>query len=151
MRMPLLPLPIRTLGLLAAAMTLMFSGCGGGSAPSRPQYAVHGKVLYRGQPAAEAIVVLHPVHQSDPPRYPPRGVTGKDGTFVIGSRLASDGAAEGEYAVTVVWPEERGAQNPPENTPPDRLKNRYNDVEHAKWHVRVAASGDNALETLNIE
>jgi len=141
--------PAGMLALLAA--TLTFSGCGGGSATSRPQYAVHGKVLHHGQPAAQAIVVLHPVNQSDPPLFPPRGVTGPDGAFVIGSRLTADGAPAGEYAVTVVWPEEQNPKNPPENTPPDRLKNRYNDLKHAKWHVRVAAGSDNVLETLNIE
>jgi hypothetical protein len=137
--------------LFAAALPLVFSGCGGGSAPTRPQYAVHGKVLFHGQPAAHAIVVLNAVNQNAPPRFPPRGVTGPDGVFVIGSHLASDGAPEGEYAVTLVWPEEQNPKNPPENTPPDRLKNRYNDLKHAKWHVRVAAASDNTLDTLNIE
>ncbi len=143
------PLPAGVLAL--SALTLALSGCGGGSAPSQPQYAVHGTVSFHGQPAARAIVVLHPVNQSDPPLFPPRGVTGPDGVFVIGSRLTSDGAPAGEYVVTVVWPEEQKPHDPPENTPPDRLKNRYNDLQHAKWHVRVAAARDNALETLNIE
>ena len=70
----------------------------------------------------QAIVVLHPVNQNDPPPFPPRGVTGPDGTFVIGLRLTSDGAPEGEYVVTVIWPEEQNPKNPPENTPPDRLE-----------------------------
>jgi hypothetical protein len=141
--------PVCLLAVSASMLTL--SGCGGGSAPSRPQYAVHGKVLHHGQAAARAIVVLHPVNQSDPPPFPPRGVTGADGSFVIGSRLTSDGAPVGEYVVTVTWPEEQNPKNPPENTPPDRLKNRYNDLKRSKWHVHVAAASDNALETLNIE
>jgi hypothetical protein len=141
----------RALCFLAMAFALPFPGCGGSPAPSRPQYAVRGKVLYRGQPATQAIVVLHPMNQAEPPRFPPRGVAGKDGAFVIGSRLVSDGAPEGEYAVTIIWPEEQGPKTPIGDTPPDRLKNHYNNLKHAKWRVHVAAASDNGLETFNIE
>ena len=132
------------------ALALPLAGCGGGGA-SRPQYRVHGKVLTKdGKPAAGAIVVLHPVNQPDAGRFPPRGVVGKDGAFVVSSRLANDGAPEGDYDVTLIWPEEQDPKNPMENTPPDRLKQRYDDVKHAKWHVHVKA-GDNALEPFTVE
>jgi hypothetical protein len=133
------------------ALPLLFSGCGDSAVPSRPQFTVRGKVFYRGQPAARAIVVLHPMNQADPPPFPPRAVAGKDGSFVVGSRLANDGAPAGEYAVTIVWPEEPGPTTPAGDTPPDRLKNRYNDLKHSKWHIHVAAASDNALETFKIE
>ena len=74
-----------------------------------------------------------------------RAVAGKDGTFVIGSRMKDDGAPEGEYAVTVVWPEEQDPQKQFENTPPDRLKNRYNDLKNPKWRIRVSP-GENCAD-----
>ena len=133
----------------ALALTPLLAGCGGSDKASA-QYAVRGKVLYKGQPAAEAIVVLHPINKAGAPLYPPRGVTDKNGLFVIGSRLKDDGAPEGEYAVTIIWPEEQDPKNPTENTPPDRLKNRYNDAKNAKWRVRVSPN-ENELAPFQLQ
>jgi hypothetical protein len=133
--------------LSALAMTL--AGCGGTA--SRPQYQVRGKVVTKdGKPAVGALVVLHPVNRPDADRFPPRATAGKDGVFVVGGRLAGDGAPEGDYDVTLIWPEAQDPRNPSEDTPPDRLKKRYDDVKHAKWHVHVKA-GDNALEPFIVE
>ena len=96
-------------------------------------------------------MVLHPVNTTAAVSpYPPRGVAGKDGTFVVTSRTTDDGAPEGEYAVTIIWPAEEDPKKQFDNTPPDRLKNRYNDVERAKWNVHVTA-GTNTLEAFNLE
>ena len=141
--------PRRLYPVCLLVIALPLAGCGRGAA-GRPQYPVHGKVVSQGQPAAGAIVVLHPVNQPDASRFPPRGKTGKDGVFVVGSRLSNDGAAEGDYNVTLIWPEEQDSKSPSENTPPDRLKKRYDDVQHAQWRIHVKA-GDNALEPFTVE
>ena len=142
-----LPAGVLALSALTLAAFRVWRRLGAVAAPIRGSR----QSLFHGQPAARAIVVLHPVNQSDPPRFPPRGVTGPDGAFVIGSRLTSDGAPAGEYAVTVVWPEEQNPNDPPENTPPDRLKNRYNDLQACEMARPRGRRRDNALETLNIE
>lgn len=136
--------------LLAVAATLPWAGCGSrGSAV--PLYKVQGTVLSHGEPAAGAIVVFHPLEPAGAASpYPPRGVVENDGTFVVGSRATADGAPAGDYAVTIVWPGEQDAKKEFENTPPDRLKNRYNDVKQAKWNIHVAA-GANTLEAFTIE
>ena len=104
---PLFPRRFYPVCLLALALPL--AGCGG--AAGRPQYQVHGKLVTKdGTPAAGAIVVLHPVKQPDAPRFPPRAVAGKDGVFVVGSRLSNDGR-RGEYDVTLIWPEEHDRRN----------------------------------------
>lgn len=141
--------PWRLYALCLLALALPLAGCGGGGA-GRPQYPVHGKVVSRGKPAAGAIVVFHPLNPADATRFPPRGKTDKDGVFVVGSRLSNDGACAGDYDVTLIWPEEQDAKNPGENTPPDRLEKRYDNVKRAKWRVHVKA-GDNALEPLVVE
>ena len=82
--------------------------------------------------------------------YPPRGVADSDGAFVVGTRTTADGAAEGDYAVTIVWPAEQDESKHFDNTPPDRLKNRYNDPKHPQWNVHVAA-GPNTLEDFCLE
>jgi hypothetical protein len=137
-------LPAVILGLL-----LPLSGCGPRST-SVPQHSVKGQVLYKGQPAAGVLVVLHPSNPIDKAMLPPRGTTQSDGSFVVGSRLTSDGAPAGDYDVTLIWPEDQDPDRHAEDTPPDRLKNRYNDATHAKWHVHVGAQ-DNTLETFVIE
>ncbi len=139
-------LPACALALLTATLT----GCGGSGRASVPQHSVHGKVLSHGKPAMGAIVVLHSADKADAGRFPPRGTAGKDGTFIIGSRLVDDGAAEGDYGVTILWPEEPSPRTAPGDTPPDRLKTRYNDPKNPKWKVHVA-KGDNALEDFVVE
>jgi hypothetical protein len=143
---PLLP------ALALALLLTPLAGCGGSGqgATSQPQHAVHGKVVSHGKPATGAIVVLHPADKANAGRFPPRGVTGKDGTFVIGSRLSSDGAPEGDYNVTILWPEEPSQKTAPGDTPPDRLKKRYNDPKNPKWKIHVV-KGDNKLEDFAVE
>jgi hypothetical protein len=135
---------------LGVVVALPIAGCG--SRGSRvPLYKVHGKVLANGSPATGAIVVLNPLNNTEGAKSPrPRGVVGKDGEFVVGSRMKDDGAPEGDYAVTIVWPEEEDPTKQFDNTPPDRLENRYNDLNHPQWNIRVTA-GMNTLETFNIE
>jgi len=149
MRLSIVGSRLAALGLLTVATTLPWAGCGS-NRPSVPQFKIHGKVLCRGAPAAGAMVVLHPVNKAGTCPYPPRAVADKDGTFVVGSRLKDDGAPEGEYAVTVVWPEEQDPKKQFENTPPDRLKNRCNDAKSPKWRIHVKA-GDNAIDSFEIE
>ncbi len=148
MRLPIAGSRLAALLLLALATTLPWAGCGA-SHRSVPQFKIHGKVLSRGSPAAGAIVVLHPVNKTGVSPYPPRAVAATDGTFVIGSSMKDDGAPEGEYAVTIVWPEEQDPKKQFENTPPDRLKNRCNDAKNPKWRIRVSA-GENALPPLDV-
>jgi hypothetical protein len=151
MRISIIGSRLCALCVLVAAM-LPLAGCGS-KGTAVPQFQVRGKVLSQGgEPAAGAIVVLHPVSKTNGASpYPPRGVADKDGAFVVGSRMTGDGAPEGDYAVTLVWPAEQDAKKQfDDKTPPDRLKNRYNDVKNAKWNIHVAA-GTNTLEAFTVE
>ena len=86
-------------GLLAG---LIFSGgCGQSAPPARTVYPVLGKVELNGKPTAGAVVTLHPKGATNTP--PARAEVKPDGTFVAGTYEASDGAAEGDYVVTVEW------------------------------------------------
>jgi hypothetical protein len=64
-------------------------------------YAVTGTVLFEGQPAEGATVVLHPADRSITIR--PRGVVDADGSFELTTYLPGDGAPVGEYKVTIDW------------------------------------------------
>ncbi len=149
MKLPIVVSRLCALALLASA-ALPWTGCGS-RGTAVPQFKTHGKVSSHGEPAAGAIVVLHPANKTGAVSpCPPRGVAEKDGTFVIGSRMKDDGAPQGEYAVTIVWPAEQDPKKQFDNTPPDRLKNRYNDTKNPKWRIRVSA-GENTLEPFELD
>jgi hypothetical protein len=136
--------------LVLVAMWIVGSGCGSKAKTSQPQYPVHGKVTSAGQPAVGAFVVLHPITQEQPPESPPRGIVEQDGSFGVGVLRKDDGAPAGEYAVTIIWPKDQEPGKETEDTPPDRLKNRYNNVQKPAWTIHVV-SGDNTLEPFEIQ
>jgi hypothetical protein len=79
--------------------TCAFAGCSGGRlAP------VTGKVLVNGQPAGGAVVVFNPAANPNTMERKPTGFCKADGTFVVGTFKDDDGAAPGEYLVTLSWP-----------------------------------------------
>jgi hypothetical protein len=68
----------------------------------KPTQPARGKVLFEGRPVAGAEVVLQ--SQVKEPRAPRAdAVTGADGSFILSTYTADDGAPVGEYAVTIVW------------------------------------------------
>lgn len=79
----------------------MFVGC----SPSTPDrvavYPVKGRITRDGQPLAGAWVVLHPKQNSQGGLLPARGSTDANGEFRATTYETEDGAAEGEYRVTV--------------------------------------------------
>ncbi len=86
------------LGLIALAAVV---GCG---EKRVPVYKVSGKVLFNGQPAAGAQVVLHPAAGSNiPSDLAAVATVAEDGSFQIGAYEAIDGAPPGEYVATVQW------------------------------------------------
>jgi hypothetical protein len=118
-------------GPTAAVVTLMFCLAGAvGCSRSTRLYPVRGTVLYQGQPAVGAVVVLHPPDEKLE-TVRPNGYVDASGQFVLSSYRSEDGAPPGDYIVTVVWPEERSRAATPEVELPrnarsnDRLKGRY--------------------------
>ncbi len=87
-------------------------GCGGDDKP--PTVPTTGKVVYRKSATViptGALVVFHPVDPAVEKRIggKPFAKVKDDGTFVLTSYQADDGAPEGEYGVTVQWNKEAKA------------------------------------------
>jgi hypothetical protein len=74
--------------------------CSGGGALT----SVQGKVLYKGQPLSGALVTFHPKEGADMNVTLPTGFTKEDGTFTL-TTGQKEGAAPGEYVVTVICSE----------------------------------------------
>lgn len=66
-----------------------------------PVYPVKGVLIYKGQPLENALLTFHPVDRADARRTTARATTAKEGKFELSTHNANDGAAEGEYTVTV--------------------------------------------------
>jgi hypothetical protein len=76
-------------------------------AAPRTKAAVHpvrGEAYYQGAPMAGAVVTLTPDAKLKK-GVAARGIVQPDGSFALTTYQADDGAAEGEYAVTVAWRE----------------------------------------------
>jgi hypothetical protein len=130
----------RVAALMVAACCAMAAGC---SRPATGLVPVEGKALVNGKPAAGAIVTFHPVNGPDTaPR--PSGRVDEAGTFHLATAAANDGAAPGEYRVTVAWylasnAPRRGAAAD-ESVPVSQLPLRY--VQPAATPLRVTVSAD---------
>ena len=116
---------------------------------------VEGKVLYKGGPARGAIITFHPKAEDTLTTPRPSGVVRDDGTFTLSTRHPNDGAAAGEYLVTIVWPEDPRPARPtfstaPPPDPPDRLKGRYADRTRSGL-TAVVKSGSNQLPPFEVK
>jgi hypothetical protein len=142
--------PVVLLTLLALAL----AGCSSYSG-RRQVYPVQGQLFIQGQPADGARVVfyLSPGTGSDPQKPVfPLGDVAADGSFQLTTYLKNDGAPEGEYAVTVVWPEPRKPGERPDSTEerPDRLNGRYAEPENSPFHATIIR-GTNTLAPFHLD
>src|SRR5262245_25757066 len=100
-----------------SAGCLLLASCG----PGRPPvYPVRGQILDGdNKPAADALVIFHPVNPAPAGAPKPTGRTDERGHFTLTTHDKGDGAPEGEYAVTVEW--RLPKKGPFDPAPPDRL------------------------------
>ena len=104
-----------------------------------------------GTPAEGALVFLNPVAPNGGPTRP-NGRVAADGSFVITSYKTGDGAPAGEYAVTIVWPLPKPADDASDDSRdgPDRLKGRFADPGKPVRRVTITAD-PNVLEPISLK
>jgi len=95
--------------LPVAVLALALVSCQATVATTVP---VTGTVNVAGKPAAGAQVIFHPL--GDAP-IKPRGKVGPDGRFSLTTLTSDDGAAPGEYRVTIEWWLSAGGDAPATN------------------------------------
>jgi hypothetical protein len=148
MPIPLSPSPWRWVVVLSA---LCCFSCSGGKSNLN---AVEGKVLDKeGKPAKGAVVTFHPKQGADDIRtILPVGLAGEDGTFKV-TTGQDDGAAAGDYIVTIIWPEEVKKPKGFSTELPDskdRLQGRYADRSRSTFKVEIK-KGANQLEPFTLK
>lgn len=101
-------------------------------------YPVAGTLTVGGRPAANAMVAFHPLDRGGTQASLPVASTGPDGTYRLTTYADGDGAPAGEYAVTVVWPDDSHPRDECEDVVEhDRFKGRYADAARSPWRVTV--------------
>jgi hypothetical protein len=85
--------------VVAAAVLITAVSC---SSRGTALYPVSGSVVFEGRPAAGAVLTFHRVGDSDKTNLP-HAVVREDGTFSLTTRVPGDGAAPGQYEITVIW------------------------------------------------
>jgi hypothetical protein len=138
-----------SLGPLSMGLVLALAGCSkhDHQVDRKPVFPVRGKLLVNDQPAAGAMVVLHPLNAPQLTERP-RANVAPDGTFELTTYDGKDGAPAGEYAVTVEWrwPVDRGNGPVPG---PNQLPPDYSLPGKSGLQVRVA-EGPNELQPITI-
>lgn len=134
--------------LVSVIPPLVGAGCG--NPPGL--YSVSGKVLYKGEPAAGAVVYFH-YEGSSAAGSPaiPFGIVDDDGAFYLTCGDQGNGCPPGKYAVLVEWRDATGDGVVPVKTTgktrlvkrgrvrsgPDRLGGRYFDLSKPLLHTEV--------------
>lgn len=120
-------------------------GCGGGE--SFGSFPVRGKVLVNGEPAAHVSVVLH---RTDFEAFEkPAGETDENGEFQLTTRVANDGAAPGEYLVTLSWHKPLSTGSDPDYGP-ELLPKQFQDPKKSGQKV-VIEERSNELPPFDIK
>ena len=114
--------------VVGLALALASTGCGHADGGT-PVFSVRGEFFVDGQPAEGAMVSFHPLNDPDPRALRSYARVEGDGGYHLSTFLSGDGAPQGEYVVTVYWPDPRRKGDDPdgesETLPPDRLRGRF--------------------------
>ena len=150
-------LAIWGLARLTALLILPISaGCG--KPQGEPVYPVSGSVFFKGQPAAGVRVIFHPTGQTPGGNVVrPSAETLEDGSFRLTSVEPGDGAAKGQYNVSLTWLATGNAGGTgimgggeARAGGPDRLGNRYSDPGNSGLSFSVS-EGENVVPRFDLK
>jgi hypothetical protein len=135
----------RQLLLAIAPAFLLLAGCAEKWAEVFP---VSGTIKVDGQTPVGAQLVLHPVAAAatDAEVVTPTGRVKSDGTFAITSYKDGDGAAPGEYIVTVQWYK----IDKDGNVGPNVIPEQYTNPKTSPVKVTVSAGAPTTVEPISI-
>lgn len=123
----------------AAALLAVAAASCSKTADRPPTYPVSGRVLFEGNPAAGAVVILH--RPGTPTADRPRARADAKGEFALTTFAQNDGAPAGDYAVTVEW---KRTEDHPEGGV-DLLPASYGDPKTTKLKATVVAGRNEPL------
>jgi hypothetical protein len=133
--------------VLSWAMLALLCGVSLGCGDSKVKaFPARGEVFVDGQPADGAKIHFHPLDESRPPAF---ATVQPDGSFALTTYEEDDGAATGDYRVTVNWSEER-KEDDELITTPDRLGGRYSKPEGSSLKATID-EGENEVPRFDLK
>ena len=141
--------PLLRCGTVAILFVLALSAlsCSG---PKRKQtYPAEGTLLINGHPAGGVTVFLYSTDPSETEPTRPFATTNPDGTFVLTTSAANDGAPAGEYIVTLLYepldsPLARAKGKPP------TFDKKYGDPKTSPLRATIEAKPGNVLQPIKL-
>lgn len=122
-------------------LSLSLAGCGGTG--GAPKGKVSGKVTANGQPVTEGSLVFAPLGNVQSTAA--RGKVNSDGTYVLGTDAADDGAAIGSHVVVYNAPSDQQADWDGYGTPPPVKSSPFKFMKPNVTEVEVKA-GNNEID-----
>jgi hypothetical protein len=130
-------------GILALTLAAALTGCGKSDEVLVP---ISGRVTVNGKPATGAAVVFHPVDGANGTH--PVAQVEANGEFHLTTIRSGDGAAPGNYRVTLTWyvtpPRKKGVEGE-EGPVRNLIPNKYARVESTPIGTTVRPEGNNPL------
>ncbi|MGC1274163.1 MAG: hypothetical protein WBC44_10690 [Planctomycetaceae bacterium] len=126
---------------------LLASGCGPSPEVRPPLHPTQGLLTINGEPAAGAMVVLHPADGKsfDDRGTRPKATVNADGTFELTTYQNGDGAPAGDYRVSILW-----LMEPDSSSRWDRLGGRYANPDSTDLRVSIGETA-NLLNPIRLE
>jgi hypothetical protein len=129
--------------LMTAALAATIGGCSGdsGSAVKVPVFKVTGKVTMLGKPISGALIGFAP-KETEPFAM---GRTNSEGVYTLTTYEAGDGAAKGDYTVTVAKPVVSTTLPPPPTGPTHGADGVVKMTSHAAKGAKTGAINEGGL------
>jgi hypothetical protein len=124
-------------------MTALLAACGNGI----KIYPVRGEVFAKGKPAKGAVVHFHP--RGKDPNPPAFATVTEDGSFRLTTFHDHDGAAAGDYTVTVSWRDEKQKDGETVYSP-DRFRDRFSRADKSTLKATVQP-GNNEVPRFDLK
>ncbi len=130
--------------LFSIGLLLCTTACGNGK---KPTYTVRGQLLDAAKkPAAGAIVTLQPETPDPKDAARPIGVVDDQGNYTLTTYTTGDGAPEGSYVITIIWPPLR--RTPFDPAGGDQLKGKLDRPEKSSYRYTVERKPDQEIPVI---
>ena len=126
---------MRTIAVVFLGIGLGLAGCSTGTVPAG------GTVTYKGQPVADASVIFTPAAGGEIAQ----GRTDVQGKFSLGTKAPHDGAAPGDYNVSVIPNLPTPAEGDYSEAPPPPFPQIYLDPLTSGLKAQVKGGNDNSF------
>ena len=132
------------LATVAVALCFAMAGCAKPVQPTGavPVFPVSGNLMYQGQSMMGAVITFHSTER----QRTAQGTADEMGVYTLTTYRSNDGAAAGDYIVTIHWPSSPQAAPSPDDPdpllPPDRLHATYTSVKTSKLRATVEESSN---------